>query len=189
MARTTDELLAQLERFLPPEMAPLRPVLAGIAAMMRQAELFKDACIDAAKHTTAEGIWLTLLAQGYGVRRATGESDASLLDRLQNVPDALTVTALEDAANRLLADLTGTEAYILEHWANRFFCDGDGYCDQGDPLLDQHNAFALVCPLVGDLPSSETYPTGEHAVYAAIFAAIQQLKAAGVRWCLVVQAP
>jgi hypothetical protein len=200
MARTTDQLLAQLERFVPPQLRPLRPVLAGICAMLRRGEIAADDFSLSSTIGGAEGIWLTLLARGYGVERATGESDESLRARLRNVEDKLTKTRILRRVNELLSEYTDEQAELLEHWANGFYFDNDDYFDD-DLVLDQHNAFTLVCPLVGDeIPVGNDYldsmylddaylgsGEGIHPVYLAIVAEVERLRAAGVRWWLLVE--
>jgi hypothetical protein len=200
MARSTDELLEQLERFVPPQLQPLRPVLAGIAAMLRRAEIAGDDFAGAVSIGGAEGVWLTLLARGYGVERSTDETDDSLRTRLRNVEDKLTKARILAVVNALLAPHTSEQAQLLEHWANGAYLDQDAYADQA-LLLDQHNAFTLLCPLIGEMPYGDAWcdqsyadddaycgsGTGMHPVYDAIVAEVERLRAAGVRWWLVVE--
>lgn len=186
MARSTDELLEQLERFVPPEYAPLRPVLAGLAAMLVEAEETTDGLITSQTVGGAEGIWLTLLARGYGVDRATDETDSSLRYRLRNPEQQLTKAAILEAVNALLAEYTADEAELLEHWANGIYMteeddDTDIFFDDAE-IFDQHNAFTLRCPLLDPFEVGD-----EHPVYVAIVVLVEQLRAAGVRWWLIVE--
>lgn len=193
MARTTAEILLQLEAALPSWALPLRPVLAGIAAQVAQVEATGEALVDSTTVEGAEGVWLTLLAKGYGVHRSTAETDATVRLRLQAPPDQLTRPAVLDAANALLAALTATEATMIEPWDDGF-ADRDAWADR-TILCDQHNSFVLVLPLVGEAVSGSAYldrdaymdfdfagSDGEHPVYEAIRALINDLRAAGVRF-------
>lgn len=190
-ARTTAEVLEQLERFVPPEFAPLRPILALYAAELRAAEVV---AYDTAASSTvegAEGVFLTALARGYGVERLSGEADATLRSRLRNVSGAVTRPAILDAVNLLLADYTEDEAVMVE-WFEEPFADYHAFADY-HLLVDGPNAFVLILPPVGDEPLGssfadvayadfDAYPgDGEtHPVYSAIGALVQRLKAAGV---------
>lgn len=181
MARSTATLLAQLRRFLPPGYAAAEPLLAGLAAELAEVETAGDALVDATTVAGASGIWLTLLARGYGLRRATDESDASLRARLVAPEAQVTRAAILAAVNAILAEYTVEEAVLVEHWAAEGYADIDCWADQ-TPIYDQHNAFTLECPIVGSFPT----PGSEHAVYGIIAAAAEAMRAAGVRWWLVV---
>ena len=193
MARTTAEILLQLEAALPSWALPLRPVLAGIAAQLAQVEATGESLVDFTTVEGAEGAWLTLLARGYGVQRATGETDPSIRMRLQASPDQLTRPAILGAANAMLAGLTDRQASLIEPWDDGF-ADRDAWADH-TILCDQHNSFVLVLPLVGEAVTGNAYADrdayadfdfagsdGEHPVYEAIRALINDLRAAGVRF-------
>jgi hypothetical protein len=201
MARSVDDILAQVERFIPPEWrVQLRPLLAGRAAQMREAELLSEDCATSATVGGAEDDWLTLLALGHGVRRSTSEIDASLRERLRNPADALTKPAILDAVNAILAAYgSSDEAVMIEHWRDGLFFD-DFYAGDDATIADEHNAFTLIVPEIDEFPTGlyffddEVYlddedawlsgGTGESAVYAAIVALVNQMRAAGVRWWL-----
>lgn len=202
MARTTDALLAQLERLLPAQYRPLRPHLAGLAAMFRRCEQLGDDLKTAATVGGATSIWLTMLAHGQGIDRATDEPDASLRDRVRNPEDKLTPIAILAAVNALLAPYTSTQAQLLEHWSAAAYCDDDAYADQA-VIYDQHNAFTLVLPSIGEFNTGDAFcdddayaddcylghGDGEHAVYAAIVSAVNKARAHGVRWWMVIEDP
>ncbi len=196
MARTTADLLEQLMRWLPPGMAPYRPVLGGYAAAARAAEVAGEAAVDAATLGGAVAQWLDLHARGYGVERADGETDAQLVERLRNPEDMLTRSAILAAADRLLADYTDVAAVMIENWDGTHL-DLDLYLDIA--CLVPQKAFALVVPLVGDpvtgasfadsdYADGETYAGSgvEHPVYAVLLREIHRLRAAGVSWWLVI---
>ncbi len=200
MARSTPDILTQLERHLPPVyQVKLRPLLAGWAAALRAVEVAGDGMVDATTVGGSSGIWLTLLARGYGVERATGETDTQLQARLRNVANRLTVASIEEETDGLLA--SGTSS-LIEHWkAGLYLTDdddlvaspGDGYsayldCSElipgatafGSYLYDQHNAFTLVLPLFGVIDDLDP-------VYSAVIAQVEKLRAAGVRWWLLIE--
>lgn len=218
MARDTATLLAQLLRFLPPGYAASEALLGGLAEQYAQVEQLGDELVGSVTVEGAEGKWLTLLARGYGIYRRDGESDESVRERLREVEDAVTPTAILIAVNRLLAPYTATEAELLEHWDYGFFADVD-FADQPDDetrVLDQHLAFTLLVPhltasgtTLGHFavaPADATDPDAafadgdtyavvdtvddtEHAVYSAIQSAVERLRAAGVRWWLLRDEP
>ena len=210
--RTIDDMLAQLLRFLPDQYAAASDALSGLAAQMVQAEQAGEDLVLSTTVGAAAGKWLTLMAGGYGVYRQAGESDASLRIRLRRVEDRVTRPAILAVVNALLSAYTATQAVMYEHFASGFFV-GD-FSDQPDDairLYGQHNAFTLLVPaLTADASSYGAFaldPSGaygldtayvdadafavgntaddtEHAVYAAIQAAVERLRAAGVRWWL-----
>ena len=197
MARTTTDLLEQLQRHLPPAYGPLQPVLAGLAATLDQAESSTSELVASTTVEEAEGIWLTLLAQGYGVRRAAGESDSSLRVRLRAPERQMTVAAILDATNAILADVTTEEAVLVEHADGELWLDQDLWLDQSR-LYDQHNAFTLEVPLVEEPLVGSSFVDHsfldadlflgegtEPSVYAVIASTVERLRAAGVRWWLV----
>lgn len=202
MARTTDELLAQIERLLPAQYRPLRPHLGGLAAMYRCCEQLGDAFKLSATVAGAESIWLSLLAHGQGIDRATDETDASLRERVRSPEDKLTPISILAVVNALLAPYTAVEAQLFEHWNSAAWCDDDAYADQ-DVLYDQHNTFTLVLPCVGVFNTGDAFcdddayaddcyigqGSGEHPVYAAIISAVNKCRAAGVRWWMVIEDP
>lgn len=178
MALTTAQVLAQIEKLLPPRYAASRAVLSLYAAMIAKVQQVAE--LDFIPSTTiagAEGQWLTLLARGYGITRATGESDASVRTRLLTVEDALTVSAIEDAVDALLADLTAVPCELVEHWQAPLVLDTDdldwALITDNSYFFDRHNAFTVIVPDFGDFP--------DDAIYAAIVAEVDRLRGAGVR--------
>ena len=174
MARSVEALLARFLGLIPESWGPLRAVIAGVCAQLALAESTSDTFVDQTTIEEAEGIWLTLLARGYGVDRADGESDESLRLRLRNPERQVIKDAIGDAATALLEE--SDEALVIEHWAAPHMAlDVDAACDVTD-LFDQHNAFTVIVP--------EGYTVD---VYAAILQEVDRVRAAGVRWWLVVE--
>lgn len=200
MARSTADLLDQLEHFLPPEYEPMRPHLAGLAAQMREAELAGDTLEAQTKIGQAVGAFLTLIGRGYGLDRTSEETDDQFRNRIRVLEDRLTKPAIEAAVNELLAAYTTDVCEVVEHWEGGAFVD-QAYLDQ-DYLYSAHNAFTVIAPLIGDFPAGEDYVDqsyvdqayvgmggADHPVYPAIIARVEQLRAGGVRWWLVVHMP
>jgi hypothetical protein len=193
---TTAELLAQRERWLPAYWRAAQPITAGAAASMARASEAVDDLEGSVSIEGAEGIWLTLLARGYGVDRAPAEGDESLRGRLRNVEHKVTRASILARVNELLSEYTDEEADMIEHFDHGTYCDQD-YADQ-TTLYDQHNAFTLVAPRVGEAEGWNDYADEAHAdqsyaggasahpVYPAIMAEVERLRAAGVRWWLAI---
>lgn len=197
MPRSTNQILLQLERQLPDWARPLRPHLAGIAAMLAHAEAKGAVFADASTVAGADGIWLTLLARGYGVSRALEESDAALRRRLRAPERQLTRTAILAAVDALLAEYTDAPAVMIEPWDEGYY-NREFYLDRrvwsGEPLT-----FLLVVPLVATSSAAYTYldagyfdrdlylgAEGDDALTTALRAVVNRLRAAGIRWRLVV---
>ena len=193
MARTAAEIAAQGMAALPPWAKPLDPVIGGLAAELA---LVEATGADFANSTTvggAEGVWLTLLARGYGVDRATGEADASLQIRLRTPEDQATRPAILAAVNAALLPYTASHADMLEFWDDGF-ADIDAWADS-TVLCDRYNSFVLLLPLVGTALSGGTFADvdfadrdayagadGEDPIYEAIRSLVNRLRAAGIRW-------
>lgn len=197
MARSTLQILLQLERQLPDWMRPLRPHLAGIAAMLADCEQRGEQFADATTVAGADGIWLSLLARGYGVVRSTGETDASVRRRLRHPDRALTRRSILEAVNALLQDAGAGDAVMLEPW-DEGFADRDAWADR-TVMASAHNSFVLVIPLVGEAVSGDSYADwdyadvgayagsdGEDPLYQALVAMVDGLRAAGVRWWIAI---
>ena len=201
MSRTATEIAEEMARFMPPNVAiPLDPYLGGIGASFAAAE---SAVEDMSTSTTvggAAGVWLDLVALGDGLRRQDGESDADLQTRIRTPTQAVTVANLEAAANAILAQYGEDGAYIVE-WDDDGFADVDAYADD-TILVDPYNRFVLVLPLIGDPIVDGVYLDDGYAddevsgymgggaispVYDSIWAAIERLRAFGVRWSMYIQ--
>lgn len=197
-ARTTSELLAEVEALTPEVLRGLRVLFAGGAAMISDAEELTDDLVSSSTVAGASGEWLDLLARSYGLRRGPGEADADLRVRIRNPDRKLTPGAILEGVNGLLAAYTATEAVLLEAWEDGPFYD-QAFFDQAY-ITGESLTFWVVCPRVGDVPADvgayydvsffdvATYAAGgdDHPVYASIWAFLQQARAAGITAYLIV---
>lgn len=168
MARTTDEILAQMLRHLPPAYRPLTPWLAGMAAMFAEAEARGVALAEVGTFAGADGMWLRLHARGYGLIPGPDETDAALRDRLRNPERKITPGAVLAAVNAAIAPY---EAKLVEWWGYPVL-DDDFVLDSADGhLVEVPNSFVIHIP---ELPEA----VGDAA--AAVFDA----RAAGIRWAM-----
>ena len=180
---TTNEHLDQILRRLPPRYEASEAILSASAA---QLALVLNNARDGFRATgffeAAEAQWLTLHATGYGLVRATGETDASLRGRLRNVGDSLTRPALLAAVDALLvARGTAVAAIMIEWFARDTVLDTltfpYPFIISRSYLVTRTNSFIIIVPDFGDL----TDP-----VYSSILNEVERLRAGGVRWSLVV---
>jgi|GEM_PF-4827563 len=193
MGRTTDQLLAQAERFVSPEdRESLRPLLAGVAAVMARVEASRDGMRDSATVGASAGRWLTLLARGYGLRRATNETDAQLRERVRFPERQLTKAAILDRVNAILSAYTTKQAQMVQWWETTSYIGYDWYLDHGRISGGPHS-FLLLIPLVGEMPGGAAFlgatyldydmylGVHEHPVYELIATEVDRIKACGVR--------
>ncbi len=181
MARTLAQVVAQMKLFLPPEYEPYDPIIAGFAAMFVLAEIAGDDLALAVTIAGSEGQWLTLLARGFGIRRADLEADPTLRERLRNLEEVLTKDSIENAVDVLLAPFTSGTSTVIEHWdAPMQAMDFDAACDVS-LLFDLNPAITVFVPLIGGDPNDP--------VYASIFAEILRIRAAGVRAFMIAEDP
>jgi hypothetical protein len=193
VSRTTAQILEQLLRFLPDRFRSYSDVRGGGAAGLAEAEALWEELAAAATIGGAEGVILRLRARGFGIYAQGDETDATLRARMRGVEGQVTRPAILDAVNALLAPYTATEAGMLEG-KDEGFWDVDFWWDS-TIFADQHNAFVLVLPLLGDEVVGASYfdcddyfdvdfywGSGvEHAVYASIGALVRRIRAAGIR--------
>lgn len=207
MARSKEVWLRIIYQLVPEWLHPLEPHWGGLAAALALADQFNDDALFSSLIGFGEDIWLRLHARGLGVLAAPGEADSQLRIRMREVEDTVTIPAILDAVNALLADYTEEDAELYEHWNSGFYV-GHDYVGHGR-IRDRHNAFTLVLPDIAgaDVPlghflvgpehatdptaaylDRDTYLTGVEvdeeaaAVYAAIIATVERLRADGVRW-------
>lgn len=116
---TTDDLVAQVLAFLPEAYQPLKPILAAGAAAAAEVLAAGEADASGSSVGGADGIWLDLLARGYGLRRRTGEDDTLLRGRLRAPEAKITRAAIQGAVDRILAhyEVVGT---AREWWRGGF---------------------------------------------------------------------
>jgi len=189
---------ARLQRFLPPRFGGSAELVAGSVAALEAAEDAAEAMVDHVGIGSNDGKWLTLLARGYGVYRSTGEADADLQARLRNVEDKLTRGSIRDAVDALL-DAYTVETCSVEEWFEGdgcFWADED-YCDD-QRLLGEWRTFYVLAPSLGVMAWGDFYCDDsfcddlghvgagpDHPIYGAIMAAVERIRAAGVRWLLI----
>lgn len=201
MARTTDELLAQLERLLPGYYQAAEPLLAAFAAALSEAEGATDILRPLATIGGGTGKWLTLQGHGIGVLRASGESDESLRTRIRYVEDQVTRSAIENAVNGIIAPDT---CQIVEWWDQPYLDDESetgAWLDNQSLLLSggpqsfivlippQSTGFSFGAFLNADLWLDSEFigEATEDPAYAAIINDVERLRAAGVFWRLVLE--
>ena len=199
MSATTAQLLAQIERFGPRRYLAVRAILAGIAAQLAAADAVVESFATSSTVAGATGAWLTLLARGYGIDRGPEETDAALRERLVSPASLVTRAGILALVDALLDAVSADPAKMLEPW-DEGFADVDAYCDV-TRHCGEHNSFVLVVPLVGDQVGGASYldvddyldsdvfgglSGEEHAVYAAIRAAVMRARAAGIRATLAI---
>lgn len=172
MARTVDELLAQIAGNLPGYFESVEPLSAAFAGAQRQAELTADAVAELALFEGASGKWLRLHALGQGVQPGEGEADADLRARLRRVEDKVSKPAILAAADAILAPDTAS----MVEWWEQGYLDVDLYLDiPGNYLGAPVRAFFLVIP-----------GTATDGQVTAIIDEINRIRAAGVRWWLII---
>lgn len=194
-ARTTEAIAAELARLMPTHLSgPADPLLGGYAAAFQAGEA---AGYDGATTTTiggAEGKWLDLVALGAGLRRAEGEDDATLRTRIQSPDRGITPDNLKAVCDAVLDGYGLGECAIVE-WFDIGALDEDYYLDN-DLISGGPGTFVVVVPADGDAEGfafvdvsylDEDIYLGvgsESPVYAAIYAALTPLTAAGVHFTI-----
>lgn len=202
MARSVEQLEEALLAFLPSQYRAMTDLLVAFPGAFHLALQQDDVLIDTSTIDGASDIWLTHLARGYGVERATGEPDPSLRSRLRHPEASTTRPALLEAVDELIAPYTASSAQMIE-WFEAPFLDVEetegAWCDiaaiSGGP-----QSFLIFVPLIGSIPSLDSFmdinawldleawggSDGENPIYAAIVAEVEKKRAAGVRWALVI---
>jgi len=181
---TTDDLLAEMLRNMPPRYAASSAVVSAYAAQLaRVVDVSRVDLLPTTRIGSASGPWLTLLASDAGVRRSSGEADEDLQARVRQFEDALTPAAITAAVDKLLAPFSVVST-LIEHWANRkALSQSDtsraAICNVSI-FYGRVPGFTLFCPLIGGDP---TLP-----VYSAIVDEVNRLKATGVPWTLILEA-
>lgn len=144
--RTIDETLAQVLRFLPDQYAASSDVLSGLAAQMVQAEQTGEDLVTSTTVAGAAGKWLTLLAHGYGLERRTDEEDAEVRTRVRSPEGQLTVPAILERINAIIAPYSSGTAWIVEWWETGSYLDYDYYLGLDSRLPVAWNSFVLILP-------------------------------------------
>lgn len=196
--RTSAAILTELLKFIPASVRAASPILAGWAAAANLAEQASSDLADNLLYGNAEDEWLDLLAAGAGLSRAPQETNISLRARLRVAPDALTRPAILAAVNALLLPLTATQAIMVE-WYEGPYLDVDYLDDPHMPISAGPNTFCLIVPPVGDVADGAAFlgeaylddegyagSAGNHTIYGSIYSTVEAMRAAGIRWSLVI---
>lgn len=196
MARSTADLLEQLERLVPGYYSAAQALLAGLAAALARAEVAVDELAASATIAGADSTWLALHARGYGIQPASAEAEGSVRARLRRVEDAVTKPAIKAAVDAIIAPDT---CEIVEWWEGPFLDvddDTGAWCDTarmgGGP-----NSFLVVVPYGfedGEALDVDFYADSsflglgvDSPFVAAIINEVERLRAAGVFWRLVLE--
>lgn len=201
MARTTAQIAGELAKYMPTHLSvPADPLLGGTAAAMQAAEAAGFTLSDLSTIGGATGKWLDLIAIGHGTRRQSGEEDAALRARLRRPHLGVTVSNIKAQVDYLLASVGLGECMIIE-WFDGPYVDEDAYLDFV-PVVADRAWFLVVVPVAGTAPEvgwsfldRDAYvdrdaflgaidASPDLAVYAAIVALVNSIKAAGMRWAL-----
>ena len=190
------------------------PLIVG-SAPNTEVEEFADVGLTVEQLTAATGGkhgWLDASGADRRVYRALNESDASYRLRIQNLPDVVSPAAIRRTAARILTPLglafeiheTRSPGLLGFIWDISPFDIGE-ICD-GDVLLDEFDAvrFFVICIERGnqgefgapydtpfpdnawDVVFFDGYPVGFYAELAALYAAVEAARAAGVHWTIVI---
>lgn len=196
MAHTVSQLAAELARYLPAYFSATEPLQVALAAPMQLVEQAAEDFAAATLLANSDDIWLTFLARGYGLERATLESDASLRARLRHIGKVVTPEAILE----ITAQLAGAAGMV--EWFEGPFLDnyeGGFFLDSSFPSGGR-NTFLLFVPEVGTVAVGDSYldvdfwldsdgflgADDEDPIYATIVAEIEQIRAQGIRWALVI---
>jgi len=202
---TTNAIYDELIKVLPASLRALSPLLGGQAAAFSLADQAQSDLADNLLIGNAEGIWLDLLARGMNIHRAPGEADGGtvgsdtggLRGRMRTVNDALTRPAILAAANDVLSAYGVADAIMVEWYEGPYF-DSFYFDDPHMPLSSGPNTFAIIVPQVNGPSYGSFYfgssfydasyygASGMSPAYGAVYAAVEKIRAAGVRWFLLV---
>lgn len=171
-------LLDQILAHLPHGFHPLRPWLAGFAAMLEEADAQGAALVEAGTFGGSEGKWLRLHARGYGLKPGPDESDEALRERMRSPERKITRPALQEAIDAALAPHTEEKAELVEWWDYPVI-DDDWILDTATAhLVALPNSFVVIMPVITD----ETDPS-----IADVAAAVFGARAAGIRWTIILE--
>ena len=198
MSRTTEQVLDQLHKLLPAYYQTADALLGGFAAAQAHAESSAEDLRALATFGNSSGMWLTLHAHGYGIRRAANESDASLRGRLRRVQDQVTWSAIETAVNAIIAPDT---CRVVEWFEGPFLGIDTWLNNQSCIMSGGPSSFLVIIPSQGTTFDFGSYLNAdlylgidsyigdgpEAPAYAAIVNEVNRIKAAGVFWRLVLE--
>lgn len=182
MARSATTLREKAVRELPGPFRGLDPLVGLAAGPLALVEPAIESHVVEALPSTATGTWLTLIGNGQGLSRVSGETDASLRDRIRTAEQLVTVAAIRAAVD----DVSGLAAAsdtceVVEDWKAQIYCKDsateyvtDAFCDE-EHVLGGHDAFSVILP------------TGlDDEVLDAVCALLRRARAAGVTARLIV---
>lgn len=197
-ARTVQQIADELARMIPAHTSgPAEPLLGGAAAVLQSAESTGYDALAATTVGGADGKWLDLILRGAGMQRSDGETDAGARARIRNPQFGITSANIKAQVDAILAAYGLGECLILE-WFDGPALSVDAYLDFVS-VVDAPNWFLLVVPSIAEelafdylgfmyldrdsyLGSWVTDPGA--GAYPAIIAAVNPLRAAGIRWAL-----
>lgn len=149
MARSASDLLQVALDNLDPAFHDLRPLLAGLAAVLASVEDTLEDAAAALLPSTSDGVWLQLIARGQGLKLVDGETDAALRVRIKARVLRVIVEAFETGV-AAICDPLGADWAIVEHHRARLYCDDgateyvtDFFCDE-DHILGVHRGISIV---------------------------------------------
>ncbi len=191
------------------------PLIVG-SAPNTELEEFADLGLTIVQQTAATGGkhgWLDASGQDRGVARATNESDASYRLRIQNLPDVVSPGAIYRTAARILTPLglsfeiketrdpNGLPGFIwdISPFDVGELYDGNVLFDEFDSVrffiitVERGNQGEFGAPYDTPFPNNawdvmffDGYPVGFYAALAALYAAVEAARAAGVHWTIVI---
>lgn len=196
MARTTAELLAQLQRLVPGYYSSVEALLAGFAAAMALAETGISELAESSTYAGGDLTWLRLHAHGLGIRPGSGEPEETLRARLRRVEDAVTPGAIVAAVDAIIAP----DTCELVEWFEGPFLDAD---DDSGMWLDTSrlsggpSSFLVLVPYGFEdgealdvdfyLDSSFVGVGVDSPLVPAVINEVERLRAAGTFWRLVLE--
>jgi hypothetical protein len=176
-----DQALRLTPRVLRPE---LEAFLRAWAAQLATAETWGQSLLREGYIEHATGIWLDLIGNGQGTKRATDEEDDSYKARLTTLQDALTMPSFQSVVETILADLFAAAAmehdnpgiYVFESWRAEPFLDDNATLQVGDLFLGHGHILAKPRTVVVIVPT-DLEPT----LLASLAAALNHIRGAGIR--------
>lgn len=154
MPRTADELVDKALVELPGAFHGLEPLVGLAAGALALAESAVETHVAEALPSTASGAWLSLIADGQGMPRVSGESDPTLRERIRSVEGLSTAAEIVAAVNEVsgLADASDT-CVLVEDWQALIYCKDsateyvtDFFCEEEHILVDGGSGFSVIVP-------------------------------------------
>jgi hypothetical protein len=186
-ARSTSDIDASMRKVMPSSYIDEDAVLlGGIVAALDTVETASDDIYTQGLWGQSRAPWVDLHAEGRGLSRGAGETDASLGARLSRYDSKVTPVAVLDGMLAVMAEVSVTPGFVvvLEHWKDGLFAD-NGYMDQGPEygpsrILDYPDAITVVV--------EDIYGDPLDVRYEAWVFAVEDLRPHGCRAYVVVDA-